>query len=65
MGVERQETGRLGQSKAGWWRKKGFLLKRRLNIGISYIRGKAGPDENNVKKEVVVWASERIDRGCG
>lgn len=51
MGVERQETGRLGQSKAGWWRKKGFLLKRRLNIGISYIRGKAGPDENNVKKE--------------
>lgn len=45
------DYGRLGQSKAGWWRKEGCLLKRRLNIGISYTRGKASLDENNIKKE--------------
>lgn len=31
--------------------KKRCLLKRRLDIGISYTRGKAGLDENNKKKE--------------
>lgn len=31
--------------------KKRCLLKRRLDIGTSYTRGKAGLDENNKKKE--------------
>lgn len=32
-------------------KKKRCLSKGRLDIGISYTRGKAGLDENNKKKE--------------
>lgn len=41
--------GRWGGSQLGWGVKKMMLFKE--DIGTSYPRGKAGLDENNIKKE--------------